>query len=679
MREEEHAADFTELDLPRVVNTASMDVVEAFYEPVLARAQMYKRGVGYFTTNWARSAARGLAALAANGGTARWLTSPQLSEADWEALQHGAEARDDAVLRDALADTISDLEHELTAEPRNAVAWMIADGLLEIRLAVPTGRLGGDYHDKVGIAYDGHGNRIAFHGSPNDSEQALQNYEAFTVDCDWLSARDAEGVDHQERRFDRLWNGEDDNVRVYSIPDGAADDIVQLRDASGRPYERPETVVEEAETADITLRDYQREAVDSWFANECRGVLQMATGTGKTFTALAGLEEYLDAHPEPVLVVIAVPQTHLATQWDEEMELFDLKQPHHVYGSENPAWRDTLSRATTNIELGIRDRGILLTTHKTLSSDEFREKLQNLDATTVLVADEVHHLGAEKSQLGLLDAYDARLGLSATPERHYAEEESDQLLRYFDGIVFEYSLGDAIPEFLTPYDYHPIIVQLNEEELAEYREYSKRLARVANQDEVDEEALQRLMMKRADIVKSAENKYAKLAQTLRDLGEDVDHLLVYTNPDQLNDVQRILNENGIVQHKFTYNEDNRTRAQLLSGFDDGEYEALVAMRCLDEGVDVPSTRQAILMSNSGNPMQFVQRRGRVLRQAPGKDKASIYDMIVVPTLNPDRELVQSEKNILQKELRRFEEFADNALNEHAARNTIERLRTVYEV
>ena len=154
---------------------------------------------------------------------------------------------------------------------------------------------------------------------------------------------------------------------------------------------------------------------------------------------------------------------------------------------------------------------------------------------------------------------------------------------------------------------------------------------------------------------------------------------MYTNSEQIDQVQRILNEFGAVHHKFTYEEDEEERDMLLKQFAEGTHEALVAMKCLDEGVNVPATKTAILMSNSGNPMQFIQRRGRVLRHAEGKERAVIYDMIVVPTLSPDEDTRKSEQNILSKELERFEEFAANAINEHSARNSIQRLRTAYRL
>ena len=664
---------FTSLTFPRVIDTSETNFIDEFYNPLLSRSIKYKRGVGYFTTNWFRSASRGIAKLAENGGTAKWIMSPILESEDWEALKRGEEAKRDEVLRDQLGDTIRDLQYDLEYQTRNAIAWMIADELLEIRFAIPKGDLHGDFHDKFGIFQDPAGNKVVFHGSKNDSAHSFENYEAYTVDCDWLSNRDAEGVALQERRFDDIWEGEKDNVEVFSLPDGIEQDIADLRDRDHRPYEDPEQSDD-----GITLRPYQRQAVDNWFANQKRGLFRMATGTGKTFTALGAMDEFLEERTIPTLVVIAVPFTHLANQWREELTKFGYDNPKFLYGSANTAWKDDLSRLLSDLALGMGSDQLVITTHTTLANEYFRKQIERFGCDVLLIADEVHGLGSEHQREALLEEYEYRIGLSATPERHYDEEGSEHILDYFGGIVFEYTLGEAIPEFLTPYDYHPVIVELTEEELEDYNTLSKRLATAVASDDADEELVNRLAMKRANIVKSAENKYTSLQSILRTSGEP-DHLLVYTNSQQIDHVQDILNEMGIRQHKFTYHEDDDERERLLKSFDEGEIDALVAMRCLDEGVDVPSTKQAILMSNTANPMQFIQRRGRVLRRHPGKEKAIIYDFIVVPTMNPTRDVAEFEKNILRKELRRFEEFAENARNEHGARNKIEEVRMEYGI
>lgn len=667
---------FQSISVDPVIDSSTTDFIDDFYVPILSEAVEYKRGTGYFTTNWLQSAARGITGLAQNGGTAKWITSPILDEKDWEAIKKGDEAKRDRTLHASLSETVSELETALDDDTRNAIAWMIADGLLEIKLAVPEPSLGGDFHDKFGIFIDDRGNRIGFQSSQNDSKHAMTNYEGYRVDFDWISDREATAVNQHENRFDQLWNDKNQSVRTYSIPESIEEQIADTRDYGGRPYERPDSV--SAGHVDFSLREYQREAVDAWIQNDCRGLFQMATGTGKTFTALAALEQYAESVSKPLLTVIAVPVTHLASQWADEMSIFDLPKPHLLFGSVSKSWKQDLSRITTNIELATKDHEVIITTHQSLYNDDFREKVERLPGPIAFIGDEVHGLGSDEQRSGLIDAYDARIGLSATPERYYDEAGSRYLLNYFDGIVFEYPLADAIPEYLTPYEYHPLIVEMTEDEIEEYRKKSQKVAAVAASEDINDETLSQVASQRADIIKSAEKKYDALRDLLGRI-DDPHHLLVYTNDGQISEVQSILTDFGIIQHKFTNKEDEETRDQLLNSFEKGEYDALVAMKCLDEGVDVPATERAILMSNSGNPKQFIQRRGRVLRRAEGKEKSVIYDMFVIPSITPGDDIPAVEKKILERELDRFEEFAENAINKHGAWNVIDKVRRAYKL
>ena len=428
----------------------------------------------------------------------------------------------------------------------------------------------------------------------------------------------------------------------------------------------------------IQLRDYQQDAVKAWETNSHRGILQMATGTGKTYTAIGAFDRLYNQQESPLLVIVSVPYTHLAQQWAVSFSEWGYDSVAQLYGSRTRNWKSELSRLISDLQIGLRSHEIVITTHATMAEEYFRNSIADLDADSLLIADEVHGLGSEHQRRGLVEAHDFRLGLSATPRRYFDEEGTEFLLEYFNDIVFEFTLADAIPEYLVEYDYHPRIVEMTPDELKEYRSFSQQLASAVNQEEPDEELIQRLRIKRSKIVKSATQKYRELRSILDELGEP-DHLLIYTNHKQIDRVQNICTERSIKQHRFTAEESDDERARLLEQFSQGHLDALVAMRCLDEGVDVPSTRQAIMMSNSGNRMQFVQRRGRVLRHAPGKDHATIYDLIVVPTLDPDRTLLQSERTIMETEIRRFEEFAETARNEKQARSVIEPVRNAYNL
>jgi len=670
-------AEFTDLDLPGVIDTSSTDFIADFYTPLLSRAAEYKRGAGFFSKSWIQSAARGLSNLAENGGTAKWLTSPILDDSTLEALEKGNEAKWDDELKASLQDSIKELEQDLAADTKNAIAWMIADGILEIRFAVPKGGLSGDFHDKWGTCIDNAGNRVAFHGSQNDSLHAQRNYESYDVFCDWRNQIDAERVDKHEARFDRLWDGDIESVGIYSIPEGIRRDLIELRTTDDRPYDAPESI--KNNQSEITLRDYQQEAVDSWFANKKQGLFEMATGTGKTYTALGALEQLLESTDDPLFIVISVPMRHLAPQWTDSLADFGFGAPTYAFGSRNPDWNSDLERLVSDFNHGFSNREIIITTHVTGAKEHFQNQISKVDSQALLIADEVHNLGSKYQRKGLLAEYDYRLGLSATPERYYDQEGSNFLLRYFNGTVYQFTLGDAIPDYLTEYKYFPRVIELSAEELEEYRTYTHKIVRAQNNEDSDKEAIERLLQNRAQILKSAEQKYNEFRNILQSV--KVDHMLVYTNHEQIEHVIKILADNGMINHRFTAQEDDDEREQLLEAFAEGKYDALVAMKCLDEGVNVPSTKQAVMMSNTKNPMQFVQRRGRVLRkdEATGKDHAEIYDMIVVPTLNPSGELLESERNIIRKELDRFEEFAENAMNETEARMSLQRVRTEYQV
>ena len=233
-----------------------------------------------------------------------------------------------------------------------------------------------------------------------------------------------------------------------------------------------------------------------------------------------------------------------------------------------------------------------------------------------------------------------RLGLSATPRRWYDEEGTQRLLSYFSGIVFEFGLEDAIGKYLTPYEYNPVLVALTDPELASYQELSARIALAAKKAETnanEHARVEKLLLERARIIWKAENKLPAAMTLLRRLKteseerhEELRHLLVYCAPGEHATVLRSVAALGFRCHEFVHSVVLRDRRKILEAFARGEIQVLVAIRCLDEGVDVPSTRAAMFMASTTNPREFIQRRGRVLRRAPGKSFATIYDLVTVP-------------------------------------------------
>ncbi len=632
--------------------------------------------------------------FAANGGKGRWVTSPILAEADWEALQSGEAARRDPVLRAALERNITDLAATLERDTMSALAWMVADGILDFRLALPRNKLErGDFHDKFGVLTDAKGNQVSFNGSYNDSIQGTRNYESIKIFCSWQSAF-APLVQADQQRFERLWHNSDPNVRVFELPEAARNQILQLR-VQDRPYPRPSWIqdfhVQEGVSAyrvkppelppDVTLRGYQLEAVGAWFDNECRGLLEMATGTGKTITALAAAVRLYE-HQKRLAVIISVPYQHLVEQWSDEAEPFGFR-PVLAYRSKS-RWLDELNQQIMEYNARYRHSISVITTHTTFANPEFKNIVGRLDAPSLLIADEAHHLGAERSRQSYPTHVPFRLALSATPDRWFDDTGTSALRDYFGETVFAFPLQSAVGVYLTPYYYHPHLVPLTDDELESYEELSIKIARlISREDEQGQRALKMLLIRRAELLNTAVRKLEVLSGLVHERDE-VRQTLFYCAPAQIDDVVRLLGwEKGLQIRRFTAEETSQERKRLLSDFASGDLQALVAMKCLDEGVDVPSTRTAFILASSSNPREFIQRRGRILRKAPGKEFSVVHDLIAVPpvawTASSSLHTYNAERAIIRRELQRFREFADLALNKHQALEEVREVASRYSL
>jgi superfamily II DNA or RNA helicase len=322
---------------------------------------------------------------------------------------------------------------------------------------------------------------------------------------------------------------------------------------------------------------------------------------------------------------------------------------------------------------GVPGRSIIVTSHDTLSSPDFIEKMKNINGKKMLIADEMHWLGARGFAEGLIPEYEMRLGLSATPKRWLDDEGTSILYAYFGETAYEFSLEKALTTtnpstgrpFLTGYDYYPHFVEMTNIEMENYLKLTEKIRKASftkGDSSEKNESLELLLIKRQKIIKNSESKYPVLSEIL---GKEKTskYGLIYCTPEQIGRVQDLVNSQGIVQHKFTYRESATRRQELIEAFSRGDYNFLIAMKCLDEGVDIPATRTAIFMSSSGNPREYIQRRGRILRDCEGKTKAIVHDVIVLPTIGGyHNDLSEIEKGIVRKELTRYEYFANLARN-----------------
>ena len=444
----------------------------------------------------------------------------------------------------------------------------------------------------------------------------------------------------------------------------------------------------------LQLRQYQREAIANWFAHRGRGTLKMATGSGKTITALAIATELYNKINLQVLLVIC-PYCHLVNQWARESQKFGLK-PILAF-EDSRSWQNQLAaglyevRASSRASLrgdSLRDSCAsrqfltIITTNATLMLDSLQSQLRYFPEKTLIVGDEVHNLGAPRLEQSLPRNIGLRLALSATPERHFDEQGTEAILDYFGPVLQpELTLADAIRQkALVHYLYYPILVELTEAETRKYSYLTKKIGWALWGDEKveDKVALTPLLMQRARLIGAAANKLTALRELMSNR-LDTAHTLFYcgdgaiegsarrNNNRQLTQTAKLLgSELGYRVNTYTAETPLEEREKLRRQFESGELQGLVAIRCLDEGVDIPAIRNAVILASSSNPRQFIQRRGRILRPHPGKERATLFDMIVLP---PDlgRETLEVERNLLRKELKRFLEFADLADNAGEAR------------
>lgn len=654
-------------------NTSDHDITNEFNKIAFNNSIEYLRGVGYFTSGWIQKNAEGLADFIQRGCKIKFITSPILNSDDLVSLQGNF---DKGKFDKIILKSIDDIEHNLLSETRNLLGWLIYDGLLEFKFAIPIRELeGGDFHDKFGVFIDENGNYISFNGSQNDSIKATKNYESISVFKSWGDETSKTLAKETLKRFQRIWNGKDLNLKTYPINEIISKKLYTLKTAD-RPYDKKNTKSTKRKNMptipnSIKLRDYQEIACEKWQDNGYRGILSMATGSGKTITAFSAIVN-LSKKLSKLSVLVVVPYQHLLEQWVEEAKIFDISFVKCF--ESNQKWSTKLSNEVTQFQLLQEDFLFAITTNSTYTTKKFQKIIGELDSL-LLIVDEAHNFGSKNIRSKYLSNAKYRLGLSATPERHLDDEGTNAIKNYLGDIIYEYSLEEAITSGkLTPYYYYPILVHLTDEEQEEYVELSKKISSISNYDN-NESYMEILLIKRARIIASAENKIKVLKQLMieKNLTETTFNLFycaakIDAEEDgalrMVDKVNFTLSNLGMQVKNFTaFDSDTKEkRSSIIKNFKEQIIDGLVAIKCLDEGVDIPSIKRAFIMSSSSNPKEFIQRRGRVLRKVEGKKFAEIYDFIVVPMQNDSTEHSKYYKKYLKIELTRYREFAKLAIN-----------------
>lgn len=685
------------------------DVVGDFYVPALKSAEHYDRAVGYFTASVLAVLGQGLDEFTQRGGTMRMVASPYLQAEDIADIEAGYALR--AVLEKA---AIRDLERA-AEDPRAArslgkLGTLVAEGRLDIKLAyVASGSRVGMYHEKIGVFRDAR-DLVAFKGSANETLSGLVgNFESIEVFRSW-DDRDRERALRISRDFEDLWQDRTSILRVIPFTEAAkkvvercARESVGLGDTDDIPSRGAPISVTAQDTdgmlvipTELRVRDYQKQAVSNWFAKDGKGILRMATGTGKTLTALAAaaqVSKALHKQGQSLLTVVIAPYQHLVDQWAKDIEWFGVT-PIRAYESTD-AWYRRAANLLDALALKTVRGGVIVTTNKTFGDAAFQSSLSRYKGRMLVIADEAHNLGARHLRSKLPETADFRLGLSATPERWFDDEGTAALIGYFGDVVFEMGIGDAIKVgALCRYTYTPVIVELDAQEAELYVEVTEKIARILASQQFSEESdtdspLGALLRKRSNILGHARAKLPALRREIEKRQEDWYQLLYCAEGrhplsyeagaiEELPQLDQALdlvgNELRMPAARYTSETKRVDREQVLRRFTQRELQVIASMRCLDEGVDVPAARTAYLLASSSNPRQFIQRRGRVLRQAPGKHMADIVDFIVVPPEEAVGIQHETERRMVARELARVTEFAHLADNEAETLDILRPLR-----
>jgi len=668
------------LNLLQVYDNSKNNIIKELQIPLLSNSNHYLRGVGYFSSGWLRLAAEGLSKFIINGGRVSFIVSPNISEDDWDAMINAKQDKI-ALLSEFLFNDLDEIKIALENDTKNLLAWMIHYEILDFKFAIPRDINSiGEFHDKVGVFDDLNGDYVVTHGSMNDSFKGSFNGESVSVFKSWNDVQ-KEYAEIHKKRMESLWRNEDYRLEVFTIPEVIKKELIKIRTQDFPPFEFPSMKVSIKERKYFVLHDYQKEAIEKWKESGYQGIFEMATGTGKTITSLSAAKAAIESKKRLAIIII-VPYLHLLEQWYNNC--IDFSFNPIVCSGNHPNWVINVKTAIQDYNLHACDSICIIAVNRTASSERFQNALKRLKGgEMLLIGDEVHGLGSTMLRECLIEKAQMRLGLSATPRRWLDEEGTAFIFNYFKNVCFEYPLEKAIGKFLTPYLYHPKIVNLTNREFDEYQILSDRIKKLAGS--LDEKALRTneffkiLLIKRARIISKARNKIPLLLTIIERLnvqsleqGKPLSGVLVYCAAGTHKQVLKAVSELGLKCHEFVYSVSLKEREELLSQFADGTIQVLVAIKCLDEGVDVPSTKIAFILASSTNPKEFIQRRGRILRLSKEKKTAEIYDFLVFPEeASYDQEL-DYEVELIRREMPRFAEFSELAENKYVARDEVKK-------
>jgi len=713
--------DFQDLDIQQVRKYAAdrKNKPLELYRTFLPYSKKFCLKLGYFSTNAIFPIATSMASFVVGGGEMSVVINHILRKKDKDFLTN--DRIDDRVLiESALLDEreLAELIKIGSEHFFSCLKYLKENGQLKIQ---PVKTIRGEMsHYKEGIFIDRSGNKISFNGSCNFTYKGLvENGESITALYSWGDGNSEGTIEEDFNIFQSIINKVNpdyqylDVSEIEAIVDKARDkDEEELIQDEIEIIERFKTQTNSkfyinyvSEDTDIfeykpssknnvpsfpflKPHDYQMEAYKAWVKNDYSAIFAMATGTGKTVTSLnCLLEEYRKNKDQTYRAFILVPTITLVNQWEEEALNFNFKNIIKI--SSKSDWRSRLGTKLSSAKR-IPSSFIIICTYATFAMEKFQKYVKKLPEDTLFIADEAHNMGS-KSVLEKLDniPLKRRIGLSATPKRIYDPEGTKEIENFFNDqepYTVTYSMEKAINnDVLTKYDYYPHIVELTTEELEEYIELTKKIARqYFIESSIDKNSnLERLLLQRKRIIHKASNKLSKAVSILRNRYEEegtLKYTFVYVpegmdpdlsemnleNEDEARIINHYIREIALIDDSILVNKivgGMKDRETILKQFSRGDIQVLTSMKCLDEGVDIPRAEYAIFCSSTGNPRQFIQRRGRVLRTHPQKTSATVHDLVVIPLIDRNsKENYEAEKNLVKGELQRVMHFASMSKN-----------------
>ena len=655
------------------------NVHQDFFNEILNESHYYYRIGGNFTSKNFAMCAEGMQKFIENEGSMQLVLTTSFSKEDANAISNGLKNEEDIISENWIS-SYDEISEKFYQNHTKALSWLLATHKLKIKIVIAYDKnnniLDSDelnqipiFQRQTGIFMDNSENFATYSGIIDHDNEKFGRYYHLRVNRNWGDDREQNLATNDWIEFQKFWNGEklqenlDLKIKVIDLPKILEEKLLEIKPASKANV--PVLAIPKV------LRCYQKQAIANWEDNDKRGVFLMATGTGKTITAIGCISKII-SEPESTLIIIACPYSHLIEQWHDSLLESNLKSKI-TSGDSN--WDEKIKDSISALRLGSKYQ-IIVTSYDLFATDKFIKIIKNCPVRSLLVADEVHHAGSHGTQKGLLPEYTFRLGLTATFERYWDDEGTDVLDKFFDGEVYKKTLEDAIKEkILVGYNYHIIPVEFTPEELINYQKITQDIGKLYYSNDDDRfELLKSKYIIRSKIVANAKNKISALDTLLDDNPLLKKQLLIFTTGRLIEDVKKILIK---PKNLFKFREvthkipsDKKDRKKIFNLLTSEQIDSIVSIGVLDEGVDIPSANKCIIMSSTGNPKQFIQRRGRVLRRykipyPDGNKKkwSDIYDLYVIPKFESDDfQLKDYHKNLVGSQLKRLTDMANLARN-----------------